>query len=680
MTSRTELASSLSVLALAVAWGGCSGAEHPQGPVTSREPSSAREERDAGEPAPSEPDSHNPSNSDDPQLPLLGSAHGGHVWNRFCEDQPDDAPLPTDPRTLVKPGVDAGIPIFNAYWSDCDGNAPATCGAYRAALARGKGMMEGGRMWFFGGNHGDAMLTIAPGDYNSLWREWGMSERPAEFDQLVAERWGIPLGEARNPYPLPGEDPNTTAGGSGQLPVALTQLRDDEGRYLGSISFNCHWCHSSKVGESGDGPGLGTLYGSGNSLLDVSAGFGKFMGGLTGLVPVAANKVRGTGDILLYPAIAALDVDRAQHYNESLVAAPAQGSVDYPVWWNAGHRTRRFHDGSFSMDDARPVMGFFMPLFTYSSILDVQRGREWIDERDGDVQLWIESLTSPAYPGELNQELAEAGAILFHNIDLWAPNLANPVPRPAGGNGSCASCHGVYAPRYVHDTAYLERPELEGIAAFVVPLQIIDTDPARYRSLNEGLQKTLQYSWWSYGTADEPGACFGVSDQGGYLAPPLYGVWATAPYFHNGSVPNAWEVLDPSARKDIWRRVSAPAPASSPDAFMGYDTDLTRAYDHERLGWKYEDLPCGDKLLTPELDCGAADDETSDRAAALGSGPYDSVWFSWNVGPQPQDAQTLEKRKIYNTHHYSQGNGGHAFTSVLTDGERRALIEYLKTL
>jgi hypothetical protein len=29
---------------------------------------------------------------------------------------------------------------------------------------------------------------------------------------------------------------------------------------------------------------------------------------------------------------------------------------------------------------------------------------------------------------------------------------------------------------------------------------------------------------------------------------------------------------------------------------------------------------------------------------------------------------------------YSQANTGHAFTSVLTDDERRALIEYLKTL
>jgi len=42
--------------------------------------------------------------------------------------------------------------------------------------------------------------------------------------------------------------------------------------------------------------------------------------------------------------------------------------------------------------------------------------------------------------------------------------------------------------------------------------------------------------------------------------------------------------------------------------------------------------------------------------------------------------QQVEDRKIYNTYYYSQSNAGHEFTSVLTDQERRAIIEYLKTL
>jgi mono/diheme cytochrome c family protein len=270
----------------------------------------------------------------------------------------------------------------------------------------------------------------------------------------------------------------------------------------------------------------------------------------------------------------------------------------------------------------------------------------------------------------VDRELAELGAVIFHERDLWAPELHNPVPRPTGGNGSCATCHGVYAPRYVHDSKYLDRPELEGIASHVVPLATIGTDPARLMSLNEGLQQNLERTWWGYGTVEEPGKCFEHIEPAGYLAPPLYGVWATAPYFHNGSVPNVWEVLKPLDRKEIWRRVSAPAPEGSADTVMSYDTNLARAYDHEKLGWKYDALECGSPF-EPALDCTPGDPETN---------PASIFWFTWNVDAAPLSSQQLEERKIYNTHKYSQSHRGHEFTQVLSDPERRALIEYLKTL
>jgi cytochrome c peroxidase len=45
-----------------------------------------------------------------------------------------------------------------------------------------------------------------------------------------------------------------------------------------------------------------------------------------------------------------------------------------------------------------------------------------------------------------------------------------------------------------------------------------------------------------------------VEDPGGYVAPPLDGVWASAPYFHNGSVPTLWHVLNPAKRPAVWQR------------------------------------------------------------------------------------------------------------------------------
>jgi mono/diheme cytochrome c family protein len=316
-------------------------------------------------------------------------------------------------------------------------------------------------------------------------------------------------------------------------------------------------------------------------------------------------------------------------------------------------------------------MGFFVPLLSQSHLLDIVGGRAWIEERDQDVRIWIESLKAPIYPRPIDTVLAEEGARLFHEKDLWGPDLANSYPKPAGGNGSCASCHGVYSPIYALAPAWLDAPALEGIASYVVPLDVIGTDPARANSLNDGLKETLKWSWWAYGTNETPGKCFGAAEGGGYLAPPLYGIWASAPYFHNASVPNVWEVLQPSDRREIWRRVSAPPPSSDARAFMGYDTNLGRAYDHEKLGWRYDALECGNPLLEPALDCTPGAAEMS---------PAGSLWFTWNLETPPLDAAALESRKIYNTHKYSQGNEGHAFTKVLTDAERWALIEYLKTL
>ena len=39
-----------------------------------------------------------------------------------------------------------------------------------------------------------------------------------------------------------------------------------------------------------------------------------------------------------------------------------------------------------------------------------------------------------------------------------------------------------------------------------------------------------------------------------------------------------------------------------------------------------------------------------------------------------------ERRKIYDTTQPGRGNGGHTFGDILTEVERRAVIEYLKTL
>ncbi|MFA5939692.1 MAG: hypothetical protein WC809_10100 [Sinimarinibacterium sp.] len=630
------------------------------------------------------------------QQPLLGSKRGGHAWFDFCEGKSDDTLLPPDPRSLIVPGVNAGkAVIYNAYWKDCHldpaavGEEPPaqTCGELRDFTARGEALIEGngavGAGWYFGGSGTGGNLTAA--NYNTLWQKWGLPGRPDNFDDLVAERYGMGLGTERNPYPLSGEDPNATDGGSGQLPTGLTQLRNTDGTWTGQLGTTCHVCHSGQI----EAPGLGAVYGNANSLSE----FGQLDTDLAGLVsgvgtplPIAFGRTRGTNNALALQIIVlalAQDIRPLDpNFFGFAVNTPNGGSLDAPAWWNVGHRPVKFQDGFLSMDALRSDLGFFLPG-------PGPGGFEWIKEHARAGDTWLMSLRSPAYPGPVDTALAEQGAILFHAKDLWGEGLDNPAPRPQGGNGSCASCHGAYAPRYVNDPAYLDTPALEGVASYIVPRDLIATDPARVDSDSEAAEQYGKENFFAYPETLNADPNLDCSTQNraeirqgrepGYLAPPLYGIWASAPYFHNGAVPNVWEVLQPADRQSIWRRVSTPARADQVgQVVMGYDTDFARAYDRQRLGWSYEALACGDDGTQPYLDCSATESDPNFQTLLnlfSTSNPY-----SWYLGPGPFTDEQLEQRKIYNTRAYGQGNQGHAFTAVLTDPERRALIEYLKTL
>ena len=48
--------------------------------------------------------------------------------------------------------------------------------------------------------------------------------------------------------------------------------------------------------------------------------------------------------------------------------------------------------------------------------------------------------------------------------------------------------------------------------------------------------------------------------------------------------------------------------------------------------------------------------------------------------PAQADAPESERKHIYDSTLYGYGNGGHPFGDHLDDGERRAVLEYLKTL
>jgi mono/diheme cytochrome c family protein len=615
---------------------------------------------------------------------LLSSDRGGHYWFGFCEGKADDTSLPPDPRSLVTPTYDRAV-VFNVSWHSCLDRQPATCGELRELRARGENLLGGrgeqGAGWQFSGDHANSSWAIPAQQYNQLWQRWGLPSRPGDFDELVAERYGTPLSAHRNPYPLPGEDPNLTGGGSGQLPMALTQTRNADGTFTGSLGITCSICHSGQIGNTTDGPGLGPLHGN-NGLTDVNLFLTELGSASNGFTVMSLNRVRGSGNITNFQLFGLLTLFDFETTLPGMVANPElwlsgnTGSEDPPNWWNLGHRPAKFYDAGMSSDSTRIELSWYMP---GAATPQYQEGYDWILENEYEANTFMLSLRSPAYPLEIDKRLARRGAKLFHTLNLWDEERANPVPSPEqAGNGSCASCHGAYAKRYARSQKFLASPVLAGIAANVTPIDIINTDSARMDGNDEAVEQAAAGSWFAYygqqGCAEEYNLI-------GYLAQPLYGVWASAPYFHNGSVPDLWGVLKSSDRPLFWRRVSRPERAG---VVMGYDTDLARAFDPVKVGWKYDALSCGSPEVTPYLECDPSDPFATPLFQSWLSILFANGSLAWNMlgtvmSPMLTNEQ-IEDRKVYNTRMYSQSNTGHEFTDVLTDEERAAILEYLKTL
>ncbi len=115
----------------------------------------------------------------------------------------------------------------------------------------------------------------------------------------------------------------------------------------------------------------------------------------------------------------------------------------------------------------------------------------------------------------------------------------------------------------------------------------------------------------------------------GYAATPLTGVWANYPYLHNGSVPTLYHLLGPVSER----------PAM-------FDVLAAGRFDRARVGQVLFVDPAHGRL---------------DATALVRRFGDDRDWF--------------------NTARTGAGNGGHdVWPRIRTDDNRRALIEYLKTL
>jgi hypothetical protein len=743
---------------------------------------------------------------------LLGNPGKHFFVSQICDGAPDSKPIDwtQDPRRLMSGALidsEQYAVHFNDPFQIChtdtlienqarqnalrvaQGGKPihtakayaATCGEWRARVKEGHDWIamsptDSARNADYGtGNALASALTgtASAATWNNLWKVWGLSARPANFDEQVSERYGHPPTPPHiaNPYPLPGEETQLTAtfGGSGRLPLGWAQGRKADGTYSGKLGINCFVCHSGQVGAgeiaSRDGNGDPGSYGANPTgtfmgLPNTNQDFGVLLADLIhaqqpvdlhvpafGYIPLV-NTTRGTNaadtEIEAIVAIRDFDTLNFQH----VFAYPVHdsfGDQDPPAWWWLHNKARYLWFGGHSTDSSRGNM--------YFGSVNGLAGDQVV-ENEGlfeSVHDWTLTVEAPDYPGPVDTALAGQGAILFHEKDLWASGQNADIPRPKG-NGSCAGCHGAYSPRYASDKRFLPDPKLIGTNSYTVPLEIIGTDPTQARGWAPEIDGHVSTFWWSYpdampeyrlpeeknqimeiiddyaildgasgsnlamhlqqnlddmgaldpvanlirtalGTALNPvpgvpaatlagrvhGACGFEEKTVGYVTPPLHGVWASAPYFHNGSVPTVWDVLKPDERPAVWRRQRT----TSDVAFNGFEHELTGptgAYDFEHLGWKHQILACGAGAQgIPYYQCQPAQDLPREIGWIKDTLDGGLLWPTWVV-PPPIGDSGLADRMIYNTNLYSKKNIGHAWTRTLTDPERRALLEYLKTL
>jgi mono/diheme cytochrome c family protein len=398
--------------------------------------------------------------------------------------------------------------------------------------------------------------------YEDAWKQWGVPQKPADYDRAFRERYGLHVA----PYDNAG------------LPMGLRQAQSLLGK---GITNDCLVCHAGSVAGQ-------TVIGLGNASLDLQSMFEDLAAanGMKSLTPFAVSHVRGMIEaeaVVLY-LMQFRDADLNLRFPQKMSFRTSL-CQDIPAWWHLKKKKTMFHTGTIDTRSVRANMPFMLSPLNSGAYIKKQ------EPVFRDIKAFLLTLEAPKYPFAIDGDKAARGKQVFVQ--------------------NCARCHGTYGPEgtYPNKVVALDQVGTDGT--------LVEGYPARswehYRKSWFNQEKGPDgKSYWSEGTP-------------GYQAPPLDGIWATAPYLHNGSVPTVYHLLNSRSRPKIHTR--------------SYRTGK-EDYDPVKLGWKVTVL---DRPPDPKL-------------------------------------PAFERRKVYDTTQPGRGNGGHTFGDKLTEAERMAVIEYLKTL
>jgi hypothetical protein len=403
--------------------------------------------------------------------------------------------------------------------------------------------------------------------FDNLWRRWSEPQRsrakgasPAELRQITFSYYGL-----MEPPDDHGEGP----------PLGYVDTGD------GNRVMNCLACHAGKVTGKVI-PGLPNSHFALQTLTEDVRLTKLTMFKKLGHLDLASLKLplgttHGTTNSVVFGVVLGNLRDKDMNIDRTRPEPPQMHhDMDAPPLWNVRKKRSLYADG-FAPKNHRVLMQFMLlPKNDRDTLIS------WEDDFK-DIQAWIESLPPPQYPFSIDAELAQKGRAVFME--------------------NCSRCHGTYGA----DGKYEQ---------VLVPLEEVGTDPVRLKALNRQHREWMRDGWMSRYGKDEVDV-----DPNGYVAPPLDGIWASAPYFHNGSVPTLWHVLNSSQRPVVWKRTED-------------------GYDQKRVGLEvveFEALPDAAKT-------------------------------------------TYERRSHFDTTKSGKSAAGHTFPDSLSELQKRSLLEYLKTL
>jgi mono/diheme cytochrome c family protein len=402
--------------------------------------------------------------------------------------------------------------------------------------------------------------------YENAWRRWDekATVAPANYGQAFRARYGL------HPPPY----------ANGTYPMGLRPSRGILGK---GIATDCLLCHGGSIaGQS--------YIGLGNSTLDLQGLFEDLAAadGRSPKLPFAFGNVRGTteaGGVAVY-LLGWREPDLKLRTKRIELGLRDDLCEDVPAWWLLKKKKTMYYSGAGDARSVRSLMQFMLGPLT---------GPLRFAEEEAtfsDIRAFILTLQPPKYPFPIDHSLAHKGERVFGR--------------------TCARCHGTYGENWTYPNK-------------IVPLEEIGTDPNRYHGVSEAFGRYYSRSWFGREKRGWLADDYVAGKTAGYQAPPLDGIWSTAPYLHNGSTPTVYDVLKSFTRPRVFTR--------------SYRTEM-QDYDPVKLGWKVQVL---DRGASPRL----------------------PAW---------------EQRQIYDTSLPGRSNAGHTFGDELTDDERKAVIEYLKTL